>query len=208
MGRAGSVMLVSLGAFAHADQGLSVRGSSCPWPLAATLSRRESQVVAFVYDFLDVLLPFDAAAAALLRAEPDWLASMATHGAEAGGELQLRLAPPGSPLPLPSKRGRVDVESPYRRGDAWVLPFHWRPTGAAVLFPQIEAELQVAPLGPSEVRLTFTGHYRPPFGEVGHLADTVLMHRVVERSARVFLGSLARGLETVGDSRETSISRA
>lgn len=164
--------------------------------------------MAFVYDFLDVPLPFDAAATALLQAEPDWLASMVTHGAEAGGELQLRLAPPGSPLPLPSKRGRVDAETPYRRGDAWVLPFHWRPSGAAALFPQIEAELQVAPLGPSEVRLTFSGHYRPPLGEVGHLADTMLMHRVVERSVRVFLGSVARGLESARGSQGTSISRA
>jgi len=164
--------------------------------------------VAFVHDFLDIPLGFDAAAGALLRAEPDRLASMVMHGAEAGGELQLRLAPPSSHLPLPAKRGRVDVEAAYRRGDAWVLPFHWRPTGAAALFPQIEAELQLAPLGASEVRVSFSGHYRPPLGDVGHLADTVLMHRVVERSIRVFLGSLAEGLQGAIGGAEASFSPA
>lgn len=154
--------------------------------------------MAFVQDFIDIPLDFDAAAGALLRAEPDWLESIATHGAQAGRELRLRLAPPNSPIPLPTKRGRVDVENPYRRGDAWVLPFCWRPTGPAALFPQIEAELQVAPLGPNEVRVRFSGQYRPPLGEVGHLADTVLMHHVVERSVRVFLGTLADGLKALG----------
>lgn len=164
--------------------------------------------MAFVHDFLDVPLGFDAAAEAVLRAEPDRLACIALRGVQAGGELQLRLASPRSAIPLPAKRGRVDVETAYRRGDAWVLPFHWRPTGPAALFPQIEAELQVAPLGANEVRLSFSGHYRPPLGEVGHLADAVLMHRVVERSVRVFLGTLADDLQGSAGRPGAPVSRA
>lgn len=153
--------------------------------------------MAFVHDFLDVPLPFDTAARGLLRAEPGWLASPASRGMVAGGELSLRLAPPDAPIPLPSKRGRVDVETPFRRGDAWVLPFHWQATGVAALFPQIEGEVQLAPLGPAEVRMSLTGHYRPPLGELGQVADAVLLHRVVERSVRVFLAAMADGLSQV-----------
>ena len=153
--------------------------------------------MAFVHDFLDIPVGFDAATHARGSVEPDWLASVATHGMAAGGELRLRAVPPDSAIPLPSKRGRVDVETPYCRGDAWVLPFHWRAIGAAALFPQIEAELQVAPLGDGEVRISLSGNYRPPLGEVGHVADAVLLHRLAERSMRVFLTTLADGLLAV-----------
>ena len=163
--------------------------------------------MAFVHDFLDIPVDFDAAAGALMHAEADWLASLATHGMAAGGELRLRVVPPGSAIPLPGKRGRVDVETPYPRGDAWVLPFHWRAIGAAALFPQIEAELQVAPLGDGEVRLSISGNYRPPLGEVGHVADTVLLHRVAERSIRVFLTTLADGLLAVSAPAAPATSR-
>lgn len=162
--------------------------------------------MAFVYDFLDIPLGFDAVSGSLLHVDADWLTSVVVEGMRAGGELRLRLTSPGSAIPLPTKRGRVDLERPYRRGDAWVLPFHWRPTGPAALFPQLEAELEVAPLGEDEVRLSFSGHFRPPLGGIGQLADTVLLHRVVERSVRVFLATLADRVRAACTAPVTGVS--
>jgi hypothetical protein len=116
--------------------------------------------------------------------------------------------PRDSAIPLPSKRVRVDLEQPYRRGDAWVLPFHWSATALPALFPAMEAELSVAPLGESEVRLTFSGRYRPPLGGVGQIVDTVLLHRVVERSVRGFLHALGDGLERRAATRPGFVSSA
>lgn len=162
----------------------------------------------FIRDFADVAVDFETAAAVLLHADRAWLAPLAAEGVHAGNQLRLRVAAPGSAIPLPSKRVRIDLESPYRRGDAWVIPFHWQATGLPALFPQMEAELQVEPLGPGEVRLTLSGHYRPPLGEIGHMADAVLLHRVVERSVRVFLAGVAEGVRLSQPQGSHAVTRA
>jgi hypothetical protein len=163
--------------------------------------------VAFAQDFLDVPVPAAWAVAHLGEGEDALLALLAEHGLRAGQELRLRLVPPGSHVPLPSKRVRVDTERPYRRGDGCVLPFHWAATDVPGLFPTMQAELEVAPLGDDEVQLIFRGQYRPPLGGVGRMADAVLMHRIVERSIRAFLLALGETLERRAAQREHAVSR-
>ena len=162
----------------------------------------------FVQDFRDIGVGFDAVIAELCNAERGWLAILAEDGVRAGHELRLRLVPKDTPIPLPSKRVHIEVEQPYVRGDGWVLPFHWVATALPGLFPTMEAELNVAPLGANEVRITFSGRYRPPLGSVGGMADTALLHRIVERSVRNFLQALDDGLKQRVASRGGAVSSA
>jgi hypothetical protein len=126
--------------------------------------------MAFVHDFLDIPVPPDTAIPLVLDAE-------------------------GGLLTPPSKSMRVVREEPYRRGDGWVVPFHWYGATAPALFPVMSAELYLAPLGPHETGLSFSGTYLPPLGGMGRMADMLLLHRVVERSVRAFLLALAAELE-------------
>jgi hypothetical protein len=164
--------------------------------------------MAFVQDFLEVDVGFDAAVAELLDADHGWLEILAEQGLRGGHELRLRLAPRGTVIPLPSKRVRVDLERPYPRGDGWVLPFHWMATAVLAIFPAMEAELGVAPLGDGDVRLTFSGRYRPPLGGVGELVDTVVLHRVVEHSVRTFLLALGDALRRGAPATADPVSSA
>lgn len=164
--------------------------------------------VAFVQDFLDVGVGFDSAVAELLDADHGWLELLAEAGLQHGHDLRLRLAPKDAAIPLPSKRVRVDLERPYRRGEEWVLPFHWMATAVPALFPAMEAELDVAPLGAGDVRLTFSGRYRPPLGGIGEAIDTVILHRVVEHTVRTFLRGLGDALQCAAAASAGSVSSA
>ena len=164
--------------------------------------------MAFVQDFLDVRVEFDAAVAELLDADHGWLELLAEKGLQHGHDLRLRLAPKDATIPLPSKRVRVDLERPYRRGEDWVLPFHWTATAVPALFPAMEAELDVAPLGADDVRLTFSGRYRPPLGGIGEAIDSVALHRVVEHSVRTFLAALGDALQRAAAGSAGPISSA
>jgi hypothetical protein len=164
--------------------------------------------MAFVQDFLDVRVGFDAVVSELLDGDRGWLPVVAEKGVRGGQELRLRLAPRDAAFPLPSKRVRVDLERPYRRGDGWVLPFHWAATVVPAMFPAMEAELTVAPLGNTEARLTFSGRYQPPLGAVGQVVDTVLLHRVVERSVRSFLVALGDALQGTAGPAPVGINSA
>jgi hypothetical protein len=164
--------------------------------------------VAYVQDFLDVGVGFDAAVAELLDADHGWLELLAEQGIQHGHDLRLRLAPKDGAIPLPSKRVRVDLERPYRRGEDWLLPFHWTATAMPALFPAMEAELAVAPLGADDVRLTFSGQYRPPLGGIGEAIDTAVLHRVVEHSVRTFLRALGDALQRAAAGSAGPVSSA
>jgi hypothetical protein len=164
--------------------------------------------MAFVHDFLDVAIGFDAAVAELLDAEPGWLAILAEKGITDGQALGLRLAPKDTAIPLPVAHVRIVLERPYRRSDRWVMPFHWAGTAVPALFQAMEAELSVAPLGVAEVRFTFSARYQPPVGGTGEMVDAVLLHRVVERSVRTFLCALGDAVQRRATSRANPVTSA
>jgi hypothetical protein len=164
--------------------------------------------MAFVQDFLDVAVGFDAAVVELGDVEPGWLAILAEKGVRDGQALRLRLAPKETAIALPSRCVRIDLERPYRRGDRWVMPFHWAGTAVPALFQAMDAELSVAPLGAAEVRLTFSARYQPPVSSPGQVVDALLLQRVVERSVRSFLFALGDAVLRRATSRAATLNSA
>ena len=94
---------------------------------------------------------------------------------------------------------RVTLGQPRDRGDALVVPLAWDPSGFARFLPGLEGDVELAPLGPSQCRLTLSCSYVPPFGELGRQLDRALLHRVAQSTLRSFLARVARSIEDEDD---------
>ena len=70
----------------------------------------------------------------------------------------------------------------------------WTATGAPGLFPALEADLEVAPLGPNRSQLAMSARYEPPFGPIGRAIDRTVLFRVAEATLKDFLDRVASAL--------------
>lgn len=77
-----------------------------------------------------------------------------------------------------------------------VYPVEWTATGAALLFPDLTADLILAKLGRDETRLTLKGTYQPPLGPLGKLANRTVLHRVAEATVKDWMDRLAAALSS------------
>lgn len=74
------------------------------------------------------------------------------------------------------------------------MPLKWSATGPTVLFPVMEADLEIAPLGAHQSQLSFSGSYDPPLGSVGRQLDRLLLHQLAEATVRALLKRLVSEL--------------
>ena len=79
--------------------------------------------------------------------------------------------------------------------DQVVLAVSWTATGATALFPRMEADLTMRPLGPDLTQLSFEGSYEPPLGVPGAVLDRWVLHRVAEASVKNFVDRVAQDLD-------------
>src|SRR5664280_3824566 len=91
---------------------------------------------------------------------------------------------------LSSSSAASDV---YKR-QGFVMPLRWSATGPTELFPVMEADLEIAPLGASESQLRLSGSYDPPLGPVGRQLDRLLLHQLAEATVRALLSQLVAAL--------------
>jgi hypothetical protein len=117
---------------------------------------------------------------------------------------QRLLAGPATQLRV--RRGGRDVAREVRMvlGDIQIgihsarLPIHWEDASHPGLFPILEATLEVAPVRSGRHAMTqvgLFGRYRPPFGRLGALADSVAGQDIVLDSVERFLDDLAARLQ-------------
>ncbi|MDO8391286.1 MAG: hypothetical protein Q7V57_12445 [Actinomycetota bacterium] len=94
-----------------------------------------------------------------------------------------------------SKTVEVQILSPYVAIDTMVIPVRWNVTGpSGHLFPQLDANLEIAPTVPGHSRLRIIGSYRPPLGALGTTLDQAVLHHVAEATLRRLLGTLRDAL--------------
>lgn len=94
-----------------------------------------------------------------------------------------------------SKEVQVQVLPAYMHGDTMVAPLRWVATGpTGAMFPQLDANLEVAPVDADTSILRLMGTYRPPLGAVGTTLDRVLLHRVAGATSRALLQQLSDAL--------------
>ncbi len=146
-----------------------------------------------VTDFVQVERPFGAVRDALVAFGPGWLSNSAIAAYEEGEQLSLRVFSAIGPIRL-SKRVWVELGPARIRTDRFTQPLCWRAAGATSLFPSMDAEIEVAPMGGAMSAISFHGSYVPPLGGLGRGADRMLLHRLAEASVRRLLERLARQL--------------
>ena len=117
-----------------------------------------------------------------------WLPALAGEATDHGGELLAEVGVEGGRL---TREVRVDVGEPVRLEGSVLLPITWRAARLEALFPVLEADLQVAAVGPRRTQLSLNGRYQPPLGAVGRALDRTLFHRIAEATVRDFLERVA-----------------
>jgi len=130
--------------------------------------------------------------AALLRGPESWVPGLARdanhHGdallAEVGFGDDVRVA----------RKVEIEFGEPVRMPSKTVIPLRWAAAGATGLFPALDADLEVAPLGPARTQLAMSARYVPPLGAVGRAIDRAVLFRVAEATLKDFLDHVAEAL--------------
>jgi hypothetical protein len=146
-----------------------------------------------VYDFIRIPLPVAQVRLRLFAEVSGLWQHVAEAAYDEGEELLSRVGPFG-PVPGLSKAVTLHVGKARDRGDGFVMPLKWAATGPAELFPVMEADLEVAPLGAVESQLRLSGSYDPPLGPVGRQLDRLLLHQLAEATVRALLSQLVAAL--------------
>lgn len=154
----------------------------------------------FIRYFLDLPMPFEEVEEALLASPETWVPNLA-RDAEDRGEALLIEVGFGSDRIRVDKHVEVQLGVPLRIASKTMLPMTWTPTGAHGLFPALEADIEVAALGPNRTQLSISARYRPPMGLVGRAVDKALLHRVAEATVKDFLDGVGDGLSAIVASR-------
>jgi hypothetical protein len=96
-------------------------------------------------------------------------------------------------IPGLSKLVRVQVRELAWTDQSGGLAIRWEATGpGGGLFPVMDADLTVAPIGERATILTLAGAYRPPLGAMGAALDRVILHRAASATIQAFLVQVAR----------------
>jgi len=140
----------------------------------------------FLRYFLEIASDFENVEASLLDEPGTWVPGLLQAAEDRGERL---LADVG--FSVESRRIDKQVEvrfgTPYRIPSKTLLPMSWRATGSDRLFPQLDADLEVAALGRGRTQLSISARYRPPLGAAGRALDRALLHRVAEATVKDFL---------------------
>jgi hypothetical protein len=81
----------------------------------------------------------------------------------------------------------IEVGEPVQMPSKTVVPLRWLPVGASGLFPALDADLEIAPLGQHRSQLAMSARYVPPLGVLGRAIDRTILFRVAEATLKDFL---------------------
>jgi hypothetical protein len=157
----------------------------------------------FVRYFLELPASFEAVEACLLDDPQSWVPGLLEDAEDRGERL---LADVGFELDTRRVDKQVEVQfgTPYAIPSKTLLPMTWRATGPDVLFPQLDADLEVAALGMDRTQLSISARYRPPLGVAGRALDRALLHRVAEATIKDFLDRVG---ERIGAAERPTLGR-
>jgi hypothetical protein len=147
-----------------------------------------------IQDFVEVRAPYRLVRDRLTEPMPRWLTEGATAAYAEGERLSLMVSPAGGEVTEP-QHVHIELGPAYPRGEGVVVPLSWWAIDARRVFPTLDADLEVMPMGPDQVMLTLMGSYEPPIGQVVLGLDRLVLHRIAETCIRSFLRRAAAHLE-------------
>jgi hypothetical protein len=140
----------------------------------------------FVRYYLDLDVPYELVDAALVADPETWVPGLLRDAEERGRRLLTEVG-----FAIDTRRIDKEVEirvgTPYRIPQKTLLPMTWTATRSERLFPQMDADIEVAGLGPKRTQLSISARYRPPMGPFGRALDKAMLHRVAEATIKDFL---------------------
>ena len=109
----------------------------------------------FVRYFLDLAVPFEDVEASLLDDPERWVPGMLRAAEDRGERL---LADVGFSVDRRriAKKVEIQLGTPYRIPSKTLLPMTWRATGPGGVFPDLDADVEVAALGPRRTQLSIS----------------------------------------------------
>lgn len=156
----------------------------------------------FVRYYLDLALSFAAVEEAFLADPSSWLPG-AAEAADRQGDRLLGEVGIGDGRRI-GKRIEIWVGEPAHLRGTTLLPMTWKATGPEGVFPSLEADLELAPMGPDRTQVSISARYRPPLGKVGRALDRALLHRVAEATIKDFLDRVGARLAVEAGSASTT----
>ena len=147
----------------------------------------------FIRYFVEIDRPFDEVEATLLADPARWIPGLAS---KAGALTDALLAEVGfgTQRTRVEKKVFLEVHEPIAFPSRLLLPIRWRPSSAQGFFPELNADLEIAPIGPRRTHFSISARYEPPLGLVGRTLDKAMLHRVAELTVKDFLDRTAIAL--------------
>lgn len=149
----------------------------------------------FLEDYIDVPLR-PAAIEGRFLGGGGWLAPFANSAEHEGEGLRMRLGPVWGRGRF-AREVKVRIRGTRYRGEASVMSLTWEDAQRPGLFPVLDGDLELSPLGADSCRLTLSATYTPPLGDLGADLDRALLHYVAQSTVRSFLRQVAASLESV-----------
>jgi hypothetical protein len=143
----------------------------------------------FIRCFVNLPMPYQIAEEALMASPGEWLPGLA-RDADTEGERLLAQVGFGGAVRI-ERRVEVSLGEPLHFPSRLVLPIKWKAASAEGLFPELEADLELGPIGPSRTQLSINARYRPPLGVIGRVVDRALLHRMGEATLKDFIENVA-----------------
>lgn len=152
----------------------------------------------FARYFVELPLPPDLVEDLVERASETWMRDLAEEATRRGERLLVEVGFGGSPRI--TRTVAITLGEPVRMPSKTAIPMRWEVVGAGGLFPELDADLEIAPLG-GRTQLAVSARYVPPLGTLGRLIDRAVLSRVAEATLKDFLDRLAESL-VAGSRRE------
>jgi hypothetical protein len=147
----------------------------------------------FARYFVELPIGADLVETALVGATTDdWLPGIA-RDANHRGDVLLAEVGFGDDVRI-ARQVAIDLGEVVRMPSKTVVPMRWQATGAAGLFPALDADLEIAPLGPHRTQLAVSARYVPPLGALGRAIDRAMLFRVAEATLKDFLDRVGEAL--------------
>jgi len=146
----------------------------------------------FARYYVELPIASERIEAALLQDPRAWMTHFAEHANRRGDALLAEVGF-GEDIRI-ARTVAIEFGESVRVGNKFIQPFRWSASGPAGMFPALDADLEVAPLGSESTQLAISARYVPPLGKLGRLIDRAVLARVAEATVKDFLDRVAAAL--------------
>jgi hypothetical protein len=164
-----------------------------PGPLSLRGAHRDPDTGSvFARYFVELPMESERVEAAVLRDPDGWLPGLAGSANHRGDALLAEVGF-GDEVRI-ARTVTVEIGRPITMPTKTVVPLQWSAAGVSGLFPSLDADLEIAPLGPNRTQLAMSARYVPPLGALGRVIDRTVLFRVAEATLKDFLDRVRESL--------------